>query len=189
MPDKLLVVGLGNPGRRYAETRHNVGFMAVDELVAREQGSFKAGRGDYLLCRLKLEGCEVLVQKPLTYMNLSGGAVQHALHYFKLTPAELLVVGDDIHLPFGRLRLRPKGSDGGHNGLSSVIASLGTEDFARLRIGVGNDFVNRTQADYVLSAFTEQERLDVVEVIRRAVEAIRCFVESGIAAAMNLYNE
>jgi len=188
MADELLIVGLGNPGKRYAGTRHNAGFMVVDELAARQRETFRAGRGDYLLCRLKLANRDVLLQKPLTYMNLSGHAVQHAMHYFKLTIAELLVICDDINLPLGRLRFRAQGSDGGHNGMSSVIASLGAEDFARLRIGVGNDFVNGAQADYLLSAFAAEERKELKSIIERAADGVSLFVEQGLAAAMNKYN-
>jgi PTH1 family peptidyl-tRNA hydrolase len=188
MRDKLLIVGLGNPGKRYADTRHNVGFMVVDELAAREREAFCAGRGDYLLCRLKLASGELFLQKPLTYMNLSGSAVQQALQYFKLTADEMLIVCDDTNLPFGRLRLRAQGSDGGHNGLSSVIAALGTEQVARLRIGVGNDFIKGGQADYVLSTFVSEERQELKHIIERAADAVLFFAEHGITSAMNQYN-
>ena len=188
MPDKLLIVGLGNPGKRYAHTRHNVGFMVVDDLAARQGEAFRAGRGDYLLCRLKLAGCELFLQKPLTYMNLSGAAVQHALQYFKFATNELLIVCDDINLPFGRLRLRGHGSDGGHNGLSSVIATVGSEQVARLRIGVGNDFTNGAEADYVLSTFAAEEREELKNIIERAVDTVLFFAEHGMAATMSKYN-
>jgi PTH1 family peptidyl-tRNA hydrolase len=188
MPDKLLIAGLGNPGRRYEDTRHNIGFMVVDELASREREAFRAGRGEYLLCRLKLGGREVLLQKPLTYMNLSGSAVLHALNYFKMTGDALLVIADDIHLPFGSLRFRSQGSDGGHNGLSSVIASLGTPEFARLRIGVGNDYAKGDQADFVLATFSAEERSRLNEIIERAANGVSDFIERGIDSAMNRYN-
>lgn len=189
MPDRLLIVGLGNPGRRYAQTRHNIGFMVVDALAEREKEAFRTGRGDYLLCRLKVAGREVLLQKPLTFMNLSGDAVRHALHFFKLTAAELLIIADDVHLPFGRLRLRPQGSDGGHNGMASVIAAIGTEDIARLRIGIGSDFMKGAQADFVLSPFDADERKELNGIINRAADAVLIFIEQGIETAMNRFNQ
>jgi len=188
MPDKLLIAGLGNPGKRYADTRHNIGFMVVEEVASREREVFRTGRGDYLLSRLKLGGREVLLQKPLTYMNLSGSAVLHALNYFKMTSDSLLVVADDIHLPFGRLRFRNQGSDGGHNGISSIVASLGTHEFARLRIGVGNDFMKGEQADFVLATFSVEERSQLKEIIERAANGVSDFVEHGIESAMNRFN-
>lgn len=188
MPDKMLIVGLGNPGKRYQATRHNVGFMVVDELAAREREAFRTGRGEYLLCRLKLASCEIILQKPLTYMNLSGAAVQHALHYFKLTADGLLVVADDINLPFGKLRFRSQGSDGGHNGLSSIITSIGTQDFARLRIGVGSDFLKGEQADFVLSSFAGDEQKELNQIVDRAADAVLRFCEHGLSSAMNYYN-
>lgn len=188
MPDKLLIVGLGNPGKHYADTRHNIGFRLVDELAAREREVFRAGRGEYLLCRLKLAEKDVLLQKPLTYMNLSGSAVLHVLNYFKMSADALLVVADDINLPFGKLRFRSEGSDGGHNGLSSVIATLGTQEFARLRIGVGNEYVRGEQADFVLSAFNTEERGQLNDIIGQAVDGVMTFVEHGIDEVMNRFN-
>lgn len=188
MSDKQLIVGLGNPGKRYEGTRHNIGFMVVDAVASREREVFRAGRGEYLLCRLRVADRELLLQKPLTYMNLSGAAVQHALHYFKLTSEALLVIADDIHLPFGKLRFRGQGSDGGHNGLSSVIAALGTQNFSRLRIGVGNDFLKGAQSDFVLSSFAADEKEELNDVVNRAADAVLHYCEHGLASVMNAYN-
>jgi len=188
MPDKLLIAGLGNPGKRYEDTRHNIGFMVVDELAAHEREVFRAGRGEYLHCRIKKSDREIVLQKPLTFMNLSGGAVCHIMDYYKFSIAELLVVCDDINLPFGSLRFRANGSDGGHNGLSSVIATLGTQEFARLRIGVGNEYLKGEQADFVLSAFSAEERGQLSDVIEHAANGIAAFVEHGIDTAMNRFN-
>ena len=188
MPDKLLFVGLGNPGRRSAGSRHNIGFMVADELAARNRQSFRSGPGEYLLCRIQLTACEILLQKPLTFMNLSGHAVRHALAYYRFSTAELLVICDDFNLPFGRLRFRGHGSDGGHNGLASVIADLGTDQFSRLRVGISRDFSEGEQVDYVLSPFSPEERKELQSVIAHAADAVTTFAEQGLEAAMNQYN-
>ncbi len=189
MPDKLLIAGLGNPGRRYEDTRHNIGFMVVDELAAREREVFRAGRGEYLYCRIKKSDREFVLQKPLTFMNLSGSAVRHLLDYYKFSIAELLVICDDINLPFGSMRFRADGSDGGHNGLASIIASLGSQGFCRLRIGVSREFAKGAQADYVLSPFAADEREELNKVINRAADAVLHFSVHGLTSAMNHYNQ
>lgn len=189
MHDKLLIVGLGNPGKRYESTRHNIGFMVVDELASRARESFRAGRGEYLLCRTRTDEREIFLQKPLTYMNLSGAAVRHAVDYFKFSAAELLVVCDDINLPFGRLRFRAEGSDGGHNGLASIIACLGSQEFGRLRMGVSREFESGAQADYVLSPFSAADREELANVISRAADAVLHFSQNGLASAMNKFNK
>lgn len=182
-PGLRLLVGLGNPGREYRETRHNVGFMILDRLAARERAEFRteknwqaefARTGDLLLC------------KPLTYMNLSGQAVRLLSQFYKIEPAEMLVILDDLALPLGKLRLRPDGSAGGHNGLKSIIEHLGTPAIPRLRIGIGS--AERDAVDHVLGRFTLEEKAPLEQSLARALEAIDCTRTQGLAAAMNAYN-
>ena len=183
-----LIVGLGNPGRQYEGTRHNVGFEAVD-LMARRHGLTWAAapRGiDALTCKWSLGGA--IVAKPLTFMNLSGSAVVGLLQFYKIEVADLLVIVDEVQLEAGRIRLRSSGSAGGHNGLKSIIQSLGTEDFARLRIGVGRGDAQRDLADHVLSRVEPAEQPVVAEAIGRAADAADQFVEDDILSAMNRFN-
>ena len=184
MAQLRLVAGLGNPGVQYTETRHNVGFMVVDSL-ARNQGiAFTRSRP--WSCDWAKWG-DTLIAKPLTYMNRSGDAVGALAHYFKIEPSEILVVVDDIALPLGRLRLRPSGSDGGHNGLKSIIDHLG-DSFMRLRVGIGATLGSEELVDHVLGRFASDEQETVQAAISRATEAIQHVAESGIQSAMNLYN-
>lgn len=184
-----MIVGLGNPGRDYEKTRHNVGFDTVDELIDEyripEGGvKFKALHGKGMI-----GGKKVLIVKPLTFMNLSGEAVRAFVDYFKIdVKNELIVVYDDIDLEPGNVRIRAKGSAGGHNGMKSIIQHLGTQEFARLRVGVGAKPKGRDLADHVLSRFSKEERVLVEESIQKSCKAIRCFVEEGIDSAMNKYN-
>ena len=185
-----ILVGLGNPGREYDGTRHNVGFDVVDlveQKLARSLG-WRAGRGDYYYVKGSLAGADVVLVKPTTYMNLSGRAVRDVLAFFKAEASELVVICDDIAIPVGALRLRLQGSDGGHNGLTSVIYELGTEDFARLRCGVGNDFPRGDQARYVLSKFKESERTIAEDMIVRAAASCEEIVKRGLDKAMNVIN-
>lgn len=182
--DRLrLIVGLGNPGREYRETRHNVGFMILDRLAARERADFRtekswqaevARAGDLFLC------------KPLTFMNLSGESVRPLCQFYKIEPAEVLVILDDMALPLGKLRLRANGSAGGHNGLQSVIEHLGTPSVPRLRVGIGAAPGEAT--GHVLGRFTLEEKAALEQSLDRALEAIECAKEKGLEAAMNTYN-
>jgi PTH1 family peptidyl-tRNA hydrolase len=183
-----LVVGLGNPGRQYAGTRHNVGFDAVDLLAGRHALSWEAApRGiDALSTRWNLAG--TLVAKPLTFMNRSGEAIVGLLQFYKIEVPDLLVIVDEIQLEAGRIRLRPAGSAGGHNGLKSIIQSLGTDAFPRLRIGIGRGDARRDLADHVLSRVEPAERPVIEEAIGRAVDAAELFVAEGIMPAMNRFN-
>lgn len=183
-----LIVGLGNPGACYTFTRHNVGFRVV-ELLGR--------RGRVLLNRYlhqaqygqgRLGPEEVVLAKPLTYMNLSGRAVAPLLQHFGLGPEDLLVIYDDIALPLGRLRLRPRGSAGGHRGMQHVITSLGTDQFPRLRIGIGSPPPGMVMADYVLSEFTPAEEEKVTTAIALAARAVELYLAEGLVAAMNRVN-
>ena len=181
-----LIVGLGNPGAQYRGTRHNIGFAVVDELARRQTVDFDASPVEALVA--KVRGAEpVLLAKPMTFMNDSGEAVGGLARYFKIEPADLLVVVDEVQLPLGKLRARARGSAGGHNGLKSLIACLG-EEFARLRIGVGRGDQRRDLADHVLARFDTEEAAEVERMTTRAADASEVFVTSGIEAVMNAYN-
>jgi peptidyl-tRNA hydrolase, PTH1 family len=183
----FVVVGLGNPGRKYAPTRHNIGFRIV-ELLAEQ-----AGKGSWSnehqaeTRRIQVEGQTVLLAKPQTFMNESGRAVQPLLAKYKIGPEQLLIVSDELDLPFGRLRLRARGSAGGHNGLRSVSAMLGTQDYARLRVGIGRP-VSGEVLDWVLSPFTPAEEKEVAHICETGSEIIRTILRDGLLAAMNRYN-
>jgi len=185
-----LVVGLGNPGARYRETRHNIGFMVADELVRRFAGEF--GMAPSLVPETliaKRFGVEpLLVAKPLTFMNRSGTAVAALVRYYGIEAASLLVVVDEAALPFGRIRVRARGSAGGHNGLKSVAAALGTTEFARLRLGVGRGEGRRDLADHVLATFETEEQAALDDIITRAADAAEMFAVEGIDKVMNMYN-
>ncbi len=184
-----LIVGLGNPGKRYRDTRHNVGFAVADELAARHVATFEAAPAEALIARVRTLGTGgTLLLKPLTMMNASGFAVSAVARYFRIAFEDIVVVADDVNLPLGRLRARPGGSAGGHNGFRSIIEQLGTEGFARLRIGVGRGDPRRDLADYVLGGFDADERPLAAEVIGRAADASELFVAEGIAAVMNRFN-
>ena len=179
-----LLVGLGNPGRDYVETRHNVGFMIADRLAAKSRAEFRTERdwkaamaksGDLLLC------------KPLTFMNLSGKSVRAVSDFYKIAPAEMLIVLDDTALPLGRLRLRPEGSAGGHNGLKSVIEHLGTVSVPRLRIGIGESEPGEA-VEHVLGRFGLEEKPVLEQSLDRAEAAIACVLDRGLQAAMNSFN-
>lgn len=184
-----LVVGLGNPGREYEETRHNAGFLVVDYLACSEGLAFAASDFHAALARGRVTGEEVLLAKPQTYMNLSGLAVCALVRWYKLDPSkDLLVVSDDLDLPLGRLRLRARGSHGGHRGLLSIISELGTSDFARLRLGIGRPENGDDAKDKVLGVFSEEEGRILDEVIAAAAAAIRTWLTEGVEAAMNRHN-
>ncbi|HEX8914281.1 MAG TPA: aminoacyl-tRNA hydrolase [Humisphaera sp.] len=196
-----LIVGLGNPGSEYARTRHNVGFDALDRFAERTGLVAKAGDFDRL-ARTKFDGLgldgsvtgtggvadKVLLLKPTTYMNLSGRSVQAAMKFFQLTPADVMVVLDDVALPCGKLRIRTGGSSGGHNGLKDIARALGTEQYPRLRIGVDPPPPRVPQRDYVLGRFTEDQRAGIEQALDRASDALLAWIGQGINAAMNKYN-
>ena len=191
-----LIAGLGNPGAQYRGTRHNVGFEVVDLLASRHGAAFGAAKVDGLTAKIRLgggrgpagAGDEALLLKPLTFMNLSGEAVQGLAHYFKIDPADILIVADDVNLPLGRLRIRKTGTEGGHNGLRSVARMLGTIDYPRLRVGVGMGDGRRELADHVLSRFEQDEIPGIEAAIARAADAAEAFVTSSIDAVMNTFN-
>jgi peptidyl-tRNA hydrolase, PTH1 family len=181
-----LLVGLGNPGRKYAGTRHNIGFDVVDLVAGRHRLEWESAPADAMLARWR--AASVIVAKPLTFMNLSGGAIGELLRFYKIELPDLFVIVDDINLELGRLRARPSGSAGGHNGLKSIIDALGTEEFARLRIGVGRGDQRRDLADHVLAKFDPEERDEVAEATARAADAAELFVAEAIVPVMNRFN-
>lgn len=184
----IAIFGLGNPGGEYEMTRHNVGFMVVDALAKRLGFNFKPGAGDYLVSLGKYAGKEILLVKPLTYMNNSGVAVKDVVERFKIDLKDILVICDDLNLPLGVLRIRQKGSDGGHNGLYSIIYHLKTTEFPRLRCGIGNFERVQNMVGFVLSKFNDDEIKILNEMIANAVDATLCFITDGILIAMNRYN-
>lgn len=186
MRDFYLLVGLGNPGPNYRTTRHNVGFMVVDEIARMKGENFRSDQ-NCLTADFLEAGHKVLLTKPLTYMNNSGIAVSGLLNKFKVPLSNLLVILDDFNLPFGRLRLRADGSDGGHNGLASIIQQLGTRDFPRVRVGIGQEKMSDS-VSFVLSNFNREEREQLPEVIERAAEASLSFIADGLNHVMNKYN-
>jgi PTH1 family peptidyl-tRNA hydrolase len=183
-----LVVGLGNPGERYAGTRHNVAWRVLDALADRWQATDESVAGLYAARRARVAGGLVELMEPLTFMNLTGEAVERWVQENQGPPEGLLVVTDDVYLPVGALRLRAGGSSGGHRGLESVETALGSRDFARLRIGVGAAESSAELGAHVLEAFSPEERPLVDETVLRAADAVECWVAEGIGAAMNRFN-
>ena len=185
-----LVVFLGNPGLRYEGTRHNAGFMTADALARKKNISINRSRFRALTASCPIGDTTVLLMKPQTYMNLSGEAVGQAARFYKIPADHVLVVSDDITLPIGAMRIRTKGSAGGHNGLKNIISVLGTEEFPRIRLGVGSpphpDF---DTVDWVLSVFRDQDAVDMAEAASRAADAVECFITQGPEKAMNLYSQ
>lgn len=183
-----LITGLGNPGREYEQTRHNIGFMVVDRLaeewdirLTKSHSKAQYGEG-------KFQGEKVLLVKPMTYMNLSGEAIGGLLRWYKLTPSDLLVIYDDLDMEPGKLRIRSQGSAGGHNGIKSIIQHLGTQEFDRLKIGIGRPQPMMATADYVLSRFAQGEQDSLVKMLDRAVEAVGSLLKDGAVQAANLHN-
>ncbi len=184
---KYLIVGLGNMGAEYEDTRHNVGFTVVDALAAEFGATFQADNlGD--IAEFRHKGRSFVLLKPSTYMNRSGKAVRYWLQKHKLSKDRLLVIVDDLNLTFGKIRLRGKGSPGGHNGLKDIDQVTGGGDYARLRIGIGDDFPQGRQVDYVLGAWSAAQREQLPEVIERAADAVKSFATIGLQHAMNQYN-
>jgi peptidyl-tRNA hydrolase, PTH1 family len=185
---KYLIAGLGNIGTEYANTRHNVGFEVTEALARLSGVSFQSGRyAD--VAKMRVKNKSLVLIKPTTYMNLSGKAVRYWLDAEKIPLENMLVVVDDIALAPGQLRLKTKGGDGGHNGLSSIIATLGTEEFARLRVGIGNDYAKGYQVDYVLGKWTKAEEEIMVPALAAAVDMIKSFVTEGAELTMTRYNK
>lgn len=181
-----LIVGLGNPGRDYSATRHNVGFEVVDTLAKRCHTRILKRMGRALTARTTIAGQEVIFAKPQTFMNLSGEAVAYIARREKIEPSEILIISDDLNLPLGKIRIRKGGSAGGQKGMRSIISHLGTEEFPRLRIGIGS--ARGDAVDHVLSRFRRQEIPIIRETIQAAADAVEMIVAEGIETAMNKYN-
>ncbi len=184
---KYLIAGLGNIGEEYRETRHNIGFMVLDAFAKASNIVFSDKRYG-AVANMSLKGRQLVLLKPSTYMNLSGNAVRYWMQQEKIPLENLLVVVDDLALPFGALRLKGKGSDAGHNGLKHIAATLGTQNYARLRFGIGNDFPKGCQIDYVLGHFGENELKLMPERLETAGEAVKAFCLAGLSNAMNQFN-
>lgn len=184
-----LVVFLGNPGAKYEMTRHNAGFMAGDAMAKAQGVAINRSRFKALTGTCDIGGETVMLMKPQTFMNLSGEAVAQAVSFYKLAPDHVIVVSDEVALPIGKLRIRTKGSAGGHNGLKNIIALLGTDQFPRIRIGVGAaPHPDYDMADWVLSSFKGKDAEDILAAAARAAEAVECYITKGADRAMNLYN-
>ena len=185
---KYLIVGLGNIGDEYRDTRHNIGFNVLDALAKASNIVFTDGRYG-ATASLSIKGRTLILLKPSTYMNLSGNAVRYYMQKEKIALENVLVVVDDLALPFGTLRLKGKGSDAGHNGLKHIAATLGTENYARLRFGIGNDFPRGGQIDFVLGNFTEEDMKTMDERLEMAGEIVKSFCLAGISLTMNQFNK
>ncbi|KIR03105.1 Peptidyl-tRNA hydrolase [Lachnospiraceae bacterium TWA4] len=184
----IVIVGLGNPGKKYEMTRHNMGFEVIDELASRYNIEVEKKQLKALVGKGAIAGCPVMLVKPQTYMNLSGESVRAVADYYKVEPEDIYVIFDDVSLDVGQIRIRKKGSAGGHNGIKSIIAHLGTQEFPRIKVGVGEpkpgDLI-----DHVLGHFHGDDLLESKEGIKRAADAMECILKEDIAAAMNEYNQ
>ena len=178
-------IGLGNPGEKYVYTKHNAGFWILDEMANRHKISFKPGKGDYVFAS---KPSKFLLVKPTTGMNNSGNAVRHISDYWNLMPNEICIIVDDVDLPLGSLRIKPKGGDGSHRGLQSVIYSMGTIEFPRLRFGIGTDEVMRPAEKYVLKPFSSDDQLTALEAVKRAADALDSILFNGMEKTMNSVN-
>jgi len=183
-----LICGLGNPGDAYANTRHNIGFDVLDHLAAAHEASWNVGRHGWT-AGIKVRGKEVLLLKPSTFMNLSGKAVAYWMQQAKPAAGQMLVICDDLALPLFKLRLRGKGSHGGQNGLRHIIETLGSEEFPRLRVGIGNNFPKGRQVEYVLGKWTEAERTELPACLERTSDCIKSFIHAGLAETMTRFNQ
>ena len=184
---KFLIVGLGNIGEEYWGTRHNIGFRIVNALAAAHNAEFKENRYG-ATCEFRLKNQLLMLLKPSTYMNLSGNAVRYWLQRLNLSVENLIVVSDDLNLPFGTLRMRRSGSDGGHNGLYNIIWTLESDQFARIRVGIGNDFARGSQIDFVLGSLSEEEMTQVPELAEKIIGGIKTWALLGAEKAMNQLN-
>lgn len=183
-----IIAGLGNPTRTYEGTRHNIGFEVIDRLADRFRIDVSIQKNKALCGKGVIEGLKVILAKPQTYMNLSGDSVRELAAYYKVEPQNIIVVFDDISLEPGQIRVRPKGSAGGHNGVKNIIARLGTEEFPRVKVGVGEKPKGWDLADYVLSRFSSEDRKVMDESVKLAAEAVVAIITQGTDAAMNQYN-
>ncbi|MGN0395873.1 MAG: aminoacyl-tRNA hydrolase [Coprococcus sp.] len=183
-----IIVGLGNPGVKYAGTRHNIGFSVIDEMAEKYNISLSEKKHKAVLGKGIIEGEKVILAMPQTFMNLSGESVRELVDYYKCEPSDVIVIYDDIDLDVGRLRIREKGSAGGHNGMKNIILHIGSQEFARVRVGVGEKPKNMDLADYVLSRFNKEDLPVIRESCTKACEAVALILSDGTAAAMNRFN-
>ena len=187
-PDTYLLIGLGNPGREYRDNRHNFGFMVIDRLIVRLNARGMKVQSKAIVTTATYEGRKLILAKPQTYMNLSGQSAQGLLNFYKLPVENMLIAHDDLDIPFGSIRIRPKGGPGGQGGMASTIEQLGTKDFPRLRLGIGRPPGRMDPADYVLQNFSREEMKFLSEIVDRAADAALTFVVDGLNKAMNKYN-
>ena len=185
---KFLIVGLGNPGEKYSETRHNIGFKVLDAFLKEQEGAFSVQKHAEV-AEVKFKGKTIVCIKPTTFMNLSGKAVNYWMQAEKIALENVLVITDDIALPFGKLRLKGKRSDGGHNGLKDIQFTLSTQEFSRLRFGVGNDFQKGRQAEYVLGNWNNDEQEHLQDRIKISLDIIKSFVSIGLPMTMTQFNQ
>ncbi len=189
MDTTYIIAGLGNPGNKYNNTRHNVGFDAIDLMAHLNNISVTKVKFKALIGEGNIEGCRVILVKPQTYMNLSGESIREIIEWYKIPMKNIIIMFDDIDLELGKIRVRPKGSSGTHNGMRNIIYQIQSDEFPRVRIGIGRPPQGWDLADYVLSKFTLDERNIVNESIKNAVEAVSTLLKSGVDAAMNKYNK
>lgn len=188
MTEPFLLIGLGNPGREYANTRHNFGFMAIDRLAVRLNARGMKVMSKAIVMDSKYEDHKLILAKPQTYMNLSGQSVQGLAHFYKIPNENLMILSDDLDLPFGAIRIRASGGPGGQRGLSSILEKLGTKDIPRMRLGIGRPPGRMDPADYVLQNFSRDDLKSISEILDRAADAALEFVTNGLTAAMNKFN-
>ena len=181
------LIGLGNPGKRYVNTRHNIGYLILDHFSDSTSIPFKAGKGDYYYKRVRIGGKEIICVKPTTYMNRSGMAVKQVCHYFKIDLENCMVICDDFNLPFGTLRFRKKGSDGGHNGLKSIIQHLQTDNFSRMRFGIGDPSTDTV--DFVLNEFSKEETKKLSDLLVVCSDSLQSWLVNGIEKTMTDFNK
>ncbi|MHB1000177.1 MAG: aminoacyl-tRNA hydrolase [Armatimonadota bacterium] len=186
MAKTKLIIGLGNPGAEYRDTRHNIGFMVVDTIARRHHMQVKVRRNQAHIAEGTIEGQQVVLAKPMTFMNLSGQAVSGLMRRYRVDLSDVIIIYDDVALPLGKLRIRPAGSAGGHNGIKSIIHCIGSQDFPRVRIGIGSP--GRDMVDHVLSKFHKVEREIVRDSVERAADAVEMILTSGLELAMNRFN-
>lgn len=187
-PDTYLLIGLGNPGREYRDTRHNIGFMFIDRLIVRLNARGMKVQSKAVVTTATYEERKLILAKPQTYMNLSGQSAQGLLHFYKVSMENMLIAHDDLDIPFGTIRIRPKGGPGGQGGMASTIEQLGTKDFPRLRLGIGRPPGRMDPSAYVLQNFSREEMKVLSEIVDRAADAALTFVTDGLNKAMNKYN-
>jgi peptidyl-tRNA hydrolase, PTH1 family len=188
MVENILVIGLGNPGREYRETRHNVGFMLLDRLALKLNARFTRLQSRALVASAMVAERKIILAKPQTFMNLSGRSVQGLIHFYKVPLTSLLITHDDLDLPLGTIRIRPDGGSAGQKGMASILEKLGTDVFPRLRMGIGHPPGQMQVPDYVLQKFSTSDLMIISETLDRAVEAVLIFVMEGLDAAMNKFN-